>query len=381
MRVRAGFISLLAGTTLAISGLSAPVASATAARSPSWHVVYRQSGLNVIGVRASGPRNAWAYGNGKLGGGKLLHWNGARWAAVSYPRQNTYLITAAFVLSPTDAWFAGQNETPPQYTPEILHWQNGSWSWLQLPSASNVATVDVLADDDIWSVGGDIPGCPGGGIPGSQGCTPTEHWNGTGWRSYPLHTFEWVSFASSSRTNVWAIGASYGTPGSRNRPETFVQYAFRWTGSGWLRSTVAGVRSAWITSLVVDSPTSVWLAGPSRAAPKACAVRWTGKAWRPLYLPGHRTCLGAVTDHRRGFWTVLWPGTVIRGRDIVGFAFLHWTGTRYSVTPTYVPSKNGWNTNGFMITAVPQSSRVWVYGSYCAVSRVCNNQGVIATLS
>ncbi len=120
------------------------------------------------------PGNAWAYGNGKLGGGKLLHWNGKRWAAVSYPHQNTYLITAAFVLSPTDAWFAGQNETPPQYTPEILHWQDGSWSWLQLPSASNVATVDVLADDDIWVCGRRIAGClRRRAFRARQGCTPT----------------------------------------------------------------------------------------------------------------------------------------------------------------------------------------------------------------
>jgi hypothetical protein len=334
-----------------------------------------------MGVTAGGPANAWAYGVGPKDGGKLLHWNGMNWAQVSYPDQNNYDIFAAFVLSPTDAWFAGDNETPPDYTAQILHLHNGKWSWLPVPSQTNGANVDVLADDSIWVAGGSLPGCAAGPNLDTQGCTPTSHWDGSTWRSYPLPVVELGGFASSSRTDVWATGESYLKPRPHHLGPTFVQYVFRWTGSAWKRAKIAGVRSGSTTSLVVDSPDNVWLAGPSRAAPKACAVRWNGKAWHPLYLPGHRTCLGAVTDHHRGFWTVLDPGTVIRGRDIVGFAFLHWTGTRYTVTPTYVPSKNGWNTNGFMITAVPRSSSVWVYGSYCAVSRVCTNQGVIATLN
>src|SRR5262249_5201856 len=108
MRIRAGILSLLTGGALALSCLSVPGARAggsTAARSPSWHVVYRQAALDVSGVTAGSADNAWAYGHGKLGGGKLVHWNGTRWAPVRYPDQNTYLINSAFVISPTDAWF------------------------------------------------------------------------------------------------------------------------------------------------------------------------------------------------------------------------------------------------------------------------------------
>ena len=107
-------------------------------------------------------------------------------------------------------------------------------------------------------------------------------------------------------------------------------------------------------------------------------MHWNGKTWRPLYLPGRRTCLGAVTDYRTGFWTGVGPN--FNGRFIVGFAFLHWNGKRYRIVPGFVPNKIGWDTNGFVITAVPRSSRVWVYGSWCPVSRECHGQGVIATL-
>lgn len=383
-RVRAGFISLLAGGALALSSLSAPVAGATpssAARTPSWHVVYKQAGLNLEGVTAGSPDSAWAYGVGPKDGGKLLHWNGRSWTQVRYPDQNTYDIFSAFVLSPTDVWFAGSNETPPDYTAQILHLRNGKWSWLQTPSQTNGADVDVLADNSIWAADGQVPGCPGGGPNlDTQGCTPTSRWNGSTWHSYPLPVVAWGSFASTSPTDVWATGESYLKSRSHNLGPTFVQYVFRWTGSGWKRSAVAGVRSGWTTSLVVDAPTDAWLTEPSRAAPRACAVRWDGKAWRPLHLPGSRSmCRDAVTDYRTGFWTVLGGGE-FRGRVIVGFAFLHWTGTRYTLTPTFVPSKKGWNTDGFSIAAVPHSSRVWVYGSWCPVSRTCPISGVIATL-
>jgi hypothetical protein len=343
--------------------------------------VYRQAGLNISGVTAGSGSDAWAYGTGRLGGGKLLHWNGEKWTQVRYPGQNTYQIDAAFVLTPSDVWFAGNNETPPLYAPQILHLKNGQWSWLPVPSQTNGAGVDVLADNDIWSTGGDIPGCEGGGPNlDTQGCTPTSHWDGSTWRSYRLPVVELGGFASSSRTDVWATGESYLKPRPHDLGPTFVQYVFSWTGSAWKQAKIAGVRSGWTTSLVVDSPDNVWLAEPSRAAPKACAVRWTGKAWHPLYLPGsRRECGGAVTDYKNGFWTAL-NGENFRGRVIVGFAFLHWKGQRYTLTPTFVPNKNGWETNGFSIAAVPRSARVWVYGSWCPVSRTCHGWGEIATL-
>ena len=114
--LRAGFTALLAATAMTLGCLAAMPASASASvavRVPAWHVVYRQANLDISGVTAGGPDDAWAYGTGKLGGGKLLHWNGISWAPAGYPHQNTYDIRAAFVLSPTDVWFAGNNEAPP----------------------------------------------------------------------------------------------------------------------------------------------------------------------------------------------------------------------------------------------------------------------------
>lgn len=376
-------MSLLTGGALALACLSAPAAGAapaSAARAPAWHVALRQANLNITGVTAGSSSDAWAYGTGKLGGGKLLHWNGRRWVSVAYPQQNTYQIRAAFVLSATDVWFAGNNEAPP-LPAEILHWRNGQWSWLAVPSFTNGADVDVLADHDIWSVGGELTGCATAD-PAGQGCTAVSHWNGSTWRSFPLRavdTGSGVTFYGSSRTGAWAVGSSYlSHPGTSS--QTSVEYAFHWNGTTWEREA-AGVRSRAFAPLVVDARDNVWLAEPPHTAPKACADHWNGTSWRAFSLPpGHGTCADAVTDYRSGFWTPHGPGD-FRHEGAVGFWFQHWTGKSYPATPTYVPSKNGWNTDGFMIAAVPGSTRVWLYGDYCAVSRVCNNQGVIATLS
>jgi hypothetical protein len=385
-RARAGFISALIGGALALSSLSAPVAGAaptSAARTPAWHVAYRQSGFTVTGVTAGGPDNAWAYGY-TTSSGLLLHWNGEQWTPVHYPAQyhTGYIITDAFVLSPTDVWFAGENEVQP-LNARILQLRNGAWSWLPVPSSTNSADVDVLADNDIWSAGGQVAGCEPGTNAAGLGCTPLSRWNGSTWRSYPLHVGDLgagVRLYGSAGTGAWATGTGYLTPWRGTHPPTFVEYAFRWTGSRW-QQAVAGPRSGSNATLVTDSRSDVWLAEPGRSAPRSCAVHWNGKSWRPFYLPaGSGPCRDAVTDYRTGFWTAQGPGD-FRLQGVVGFWFRHWTGKRYPPTPVYVPNKNSWNTDGFMIAAVPRTSRVWVYGDYCAVSRVCRNLGVIVTLS
>ena len=59
---------------------------------------------------------------------------------------------------------------------------------------------------------------------------------------------------------------------------------------------------------------------------------------------------------------------------------MHWTGTRFVTTPVYLPNTTGYNTNGFTIAAVPHASLVWLFGSYCGISRMCRIKGVIAAL-
>ncbi len=103
-------------------------------------------------------------------------------------------------------------------------------------------------------------------------------------------------------------------------------------------------------------------------------MRWNGSRWTPFYLTGSAgPCHWATSDYRRGLW-------FNAQLQVPGFAWAHWTSGRVATTPAYQPARTGWNTDGFTLAAVPHSARVWIFGSYCGVSRPCRISGVIATL-
>jgi hypothetical protein len=350
------------------AGTGTAAAAVSAAR-PAWRVIYRLQGTDITAVTASGPDNAWAVGNfwdakGRPHG-QLLHWDGSRWRLVSYPDQRVHLISAAYALTATDAWFSVYGSG----NGELLHWSNGRWSAMSLPA--NLQNIDVISDRNIWAVGGMLPHCDGG--PGdSRGCTVTSHWNGSAWTSYPLGAFEGVRFGASSSSDVWAVGDSFVRV-IRDSP-SFVPYVFHWTGSAWKRTGLALHRTSWWSSIVALSPRDVYVAESTMAHRNACAMRWNGSRWTPFYLKGSAgPCHWATSDYHRGLWFMAQPSGP-------GFAWAHWTGARFVTTPAYQPSKNGWNTDGFTIAAVPHSSLVWLFGSYCGVSRPCRIKGVIAAL-
>ncbi len=365
----AAFTSAIVALTCAVAvpaGAFSTAATAAAAPASAWQVVYHQRGVNIQAISATGPRDAWAIGTDKARG-LLLHWDGISWRPVHYPDQQNYLPSAVFALSAKDMWLFGYDSKKPA---EILHWTNGFWNALaNLPL--NAQNVDVLADRDIWLEGGMLPHCYSVRAD-SQGCTATSHWNGRTWISYPLHAFNVDSFGGNSASDVWAVGDSFVRV-IRHSP-SYVPYIFRWTGSAWQRTGLALRRTFSSPSIVVRSPRDVYVAAASRANRKACAMHWNGSRWSPFRLPGlPGACNWTTSDFHRGLW--------FYGRLAPGFSWVHWKGgARFVTTPKYQPAKNGWNTDGFTIAAVPHSPLVWLFGSYCGISRTCRIKGVIAAL-
>ena len=365
-RVTAAAVVVAALSCVAVgpADASSAAAAAAAANRPTWQVVYHQLGVNIQAISATGPKGAWGIGADKAGG-VLLHWDGVSWRPVHYPDQRNYLPSQIFALSPTDMWLFGYDSTQPA---EILHWSNGFWSTMSLPV--NAQNVDVLGDGDIWLEGGMLPHCNTVNAD-SQGCTITSHWYGSTWTSYPLRAFEGVTFGGTSKSDVWAVGDSFVRV-IRDSP-SYVPFVFRWTGSAWQQTGLALRRTFWSPSIVVRSPRDVYVAAASKADRKACAMHWNGSRWSPFRLPGlPGDCKWTISDYHRGLW--------FYGRAAPGFSWVHWTGARFVTTPVYRPSKNGWYTNGFTLAAVPHSSLVWLFGSYCGISRTCRIKGVIAAL-
>lgn len=371
--IRAGLTVVLAIPGLALTAVGSASASAAATvRTPTWHVEYRQPGPDFTAVSAAGPDSAWAIGLNRSHGltGLLLHWNGARWHSMWYPHKSAFLPSAIFALSATDLWVFGEDATPPY---QALHWHDGQWSELQLPNGAQ--PMAVLSDTDIWVEGGNAPAC-GVGRDAGRGCIATSRWNGATWTTYPLAAQNVASVSASSKAGVWLVGLSYSrtkaVPHHGGYVTTSVPYVYRWTGSAWHRSGLACCWTSADPSIVADSPKRVFVAEASAAHPTACAMHFDGSKWKPLYRPAPRgACDWAVSDDHGGLW--------LYGTLGLGISFVHWTGKRFVTTRRFSPSRS-FDTDGFLVAAVPRSRAVWAYGSYCSISRACRVIGLIARL-
>jgi hypothetical protein len=127
-------------------------------------------------------------------------------------------------------------------------------------NASGYSAVVAPGKDDAWVFGGTNPG--GSSSPAA------EHWDGKRWRAWSLPTglngFI-VAAAAWSPGDIWAVGGGY---------------ALHWNGARW---TVAKTwsQAGQTTSVVVVSPSDVWVFGSSSFSGEASLGAWhyNGRAW------------------------------------------------------------------------------------------------------
>jgi hypothetical protein len=127
-------------------------------------------------------------------------------------------------------------------------------------NASGYSAVIAPARDDAWAFGGTNPG--------GTSSPAAERWNGRRWQAWPLpaglNGFI-VAAASSSPSDVWAVGGGY---------------ALHWNGTRW------AVAHTWpqagqTTSVVAISPSDVWVFGSSGFSGEAGLGTWhyDGRTW------------------------------------------------------------------------------------------------------
>jgi hypothetical protein len=354
---RASLAALATVAAVATSCLPASAAGAhttTAAAHPlAWHVVYREPGYLIEAIAATGPKNAWAVGLDDRHGsaGLLLHWNGSNWRRVTFPGQRSFLPIDIYAVSSTDFWLTQFATTAPT---RMLHWNKGQWSSLVMPV--NAEPLVAIGDHDVWA---------------SDGSPTLSHWDGSTWTDYSLAAHSVASAAASSPASVWAVGElNYVQSQSTFRP-----VLFRWTGSGWQRSSLVGPRTTYPPSALVYSPRDVYVAEASTSHPRACAMHWSGSRWSPLYLPGSSgSCNWLTSDYQHGFWVSAPPTYGY------GFIFVHWTGRRFVSAPGFLASSRSYDGSA-SIAAIPQSRSVWAYGAICTpIVRHCVSKATIAIL-
>jgi hypothetical protein len=208
------------------------------------------SGDELTAVSADSATDAWAVGTILASGGVtdtlILHWNGKAWSQVSSPTPaNSYLnLAGVSAISASDAWAVGTyyNNTTNTYDTLILHWNGAKWSAVSSPNpdATGENRLNAVSADgasDVWAVGTLCP-TVSGQCAFTDESTMILHWNGTKWAqvtspnpSTSANFLNGVSADPASAKDAWAVGRYNNASGLG---ETLM---LRWNGAKWSQVT------------------------------------------------------------------------------------------------------------------------------------------------
>jgi hypothetical protein len=300
---------LFRGPSLALAALgclialAAPGQASTANRlsgtAPTWRVVDASpdgtSTYDLLGITATGPRNAWAFGRVTSGGipqktaPVLRHWDGRSWREASVPPQLAADWSASLPIP------AGSSTAGNVWAFMLGNWArwNGSrWSAgrLPLPRGSSygvdITATAVLSRSDVWVVGD---------LSVASIIPYVGHFNGHRWSFQLLRTSDqMVAVSASGPANVWIAGNA-GT-----------NLLSRWNGSRWqpvpMPAALAGPTT--FGGLVVQSADSVWITGlvPTGTSYTGGAWHWNGHHWRMYQLATSCALTQAASDGHGGLW-------------------------------------------------------------------------------
>ncbi len=300
----------LTAAGLAVVMLGAGAVPAVAASAPSWRTSYlsKDTGYDdfyLDSVAAVGKKDAWAVGSKQKGAGAsgaVLHWNGAKWSAVTIPG-STGSFQAVGGSSPTNVWVMGDTA---HGVSAAWHW-NGK-SWTSVTTNFRAGGVAVLSTTDAWAVGGD-----------ESGKGQSLHWDGKKWHMVPM-PFTAFRVSAVSKNDVWAVGEN-----PNNQP-----YAAHWNGTKWTAVTLPKVTVpkgdsgfAYLADVTAISKNNVWAAGrfyyiqPGKPGHnRTVLMHWNGKKWS-LAIGTHGTFALSVTSDGAGgvWWTTFYNSYVHRTKS------------------------------------------------------------------
>ena len=199
----------------AAAGLLAPGAvsavGASAAASPSWHIVksvHSGASGNFTAVVATGRTTAWAFnGNPVVNTVYPAAWtrHGATWTRASFPGRRNEEVVAAGATSPSDVWAF----TSVGAGSRVLRWNGHHWSVVRT-FATPIGGASVVAGNDVWVFG----------QPGILEQLGAWHYNGHTW----TRTARTLDGGSALAANdVWAFSG------------TSVDH---WNGHRWVATSV-----------------------------------------------------------------------------------------------------------------------------------------------
>jgi hypothetical protein len=339
--------------------------------------------VNLTGVTAFGPRDAWAVGYvGDAVGIRTvtLHWNGARWTRVPSPNPSAtrnWLMDVSGSSS-SDLWAVGSYWNLARKRRSLaMHWDGSQWTVVPTPNVerkeSLVNGVTVLSPTDAWAVGSALDAS-------FSGRTLTHHWDGASWTIVPSPNPSVIGVGSNllgvtaaSSTDVWAVGDI------DTGDFTMGTLTEHWDGQSWRAAKSPTVEDgALLADVAVDGDGAEWAVGWRQGGEflQPLAMRRTRTRWLRVGAPSFA---GVAADFAGV--AALGPGGVwaVGGRGSRTFA-AHWDGASWTVSSTADPGRAA---NYLVdVTGVPGTPCLWAVGSYvnfglptALIERHCHRAG------
>jgi hypothetical protein len=176
----------------AVVGLSVVVLPAQAAGTSPWRAEFQSKFNGMVGdVVAISPADAWAAGElldkaqNPIARPYVLHWNGARWSAVTIPGGSGYFAAEVLASSASNVWVltAFRQQFPNREV--VFRFDGRRWYMIVVPV--NVLRLLVLGPANAWAVGAGSTHCTS--TAKTANCTTVIlHWNGSRWKPYRVAT-------------------------------------------------------------------------------------------------------------------------------------------------------------------------------------------------
>lgn len=348
---------------------------------PTWQIMpgagTGSSALTAIAAVSS--RDVWAVGSAGIGSTErplAIHWDGARWHALSGPalpetqaapfNPDAIGTTLTGVAAPSAGavWVVGTRATAGGTRPLVARWANETRTWRLMTGLSAgrdgaLHAIAAASPDDIWAVGN---------VAGTR--TLAEHWDGRHWRAVSMppvsgHDVNLSGVVALSKTDVWAVGSRGSlSDGSRR---ALIEH---WNGTRWrvVASPQPGAVDDALTGISAGSPSNIWAVGTTEGNDYENVLlveRWDGKEWRVVPRP-------TLSSGQSGLSAI----AVLPSAEVwvaAGPVLARWTGARWQETTLSTSSyKAGGNyatassADFTALTAIPG-------GGLWAVGRIVEN--------
>jgi hypothetical protein len=245
-------------------------------------------------------------------------------------------------IAPDDVWVVGNELVNPVGRVAAEHWNGSSWTLVSTPDIGSGPKVlngaDAVASNDVWAVGAS------GGSTGSRYKTLVEHWNGTQWQivaspNVGTNTSNTLASVDTlSRTDTWAVG-SYWTvtaPGVGTVRKTLIE---RWNGTSW--SVVSSPNPSTFSNSLLDvaaiGPNDVWAVG-WKLSPQGLrslilhydGTAWTAKSAVPTVGTGDNVLTGISAVSANDIWATGYYDDGAQQKTLT----LHYDGSSWSSVPS-----------------------------------------------